>query len=73
MCWKNISSNLLYDISMIDVCVVSQGSRQNHIPNFILNINSSIIGNIAIRELKAMLPATLCVTWKKVSDTCSYA
>ena len=44
---------------MIDVCVVSQGSRQNHIPNFILNINSSIIGNIAIRELRAMLPATL--------------
>jgi hypothetical protein len=38
-----------------------------------INVNLSIIGNIAVRELEAMLPATLCMTWKKVYDTCSYA
>jgi len=36
-------------------------------------MNSSIIGNIASRGLKATLPETLYVTWKKVSDTYSYA
>ena len=30
--------------------------------NCYLNMNSSIIGNIAVRELEAMLPATLGVT-----------
>ena len=36
-------------------------------------MNSSIIGNIASRGLEATLPETLYVTWKKVSDTYSYA
>ena len=36
-------------------------------------MNSSIIGNIAGRGLEVMLPETLYMTCKKVSDTSSYA
>jgi hypothetical protein len=36
-------------------------------------MNSPIFGNIAGHGLEAMLLETLCVTWKKVSDACSYA